>query len=608
MPRNRHRRSRQKPGSKRGDGPVWTNTHHLELWAFLNWCIQHNKDFDTLVIDHLKKRTKKKFTLSQIHEKLRREWRIRRACNAFSDIYSQGTAGLEPFGVEDQIELEKIFSKLEKSLPRRDRFLRSASAACVLQPLASPATPTRRPRQANAPSPPQPHELRNINQTPRRWVRAQTLRPERREPERHLNQDEPVQKNDVCEISSDTDSSLLESANSVVNVGPDIPGLEDNAPDDTQAAFIASMQTDIRNLKAELVKARGREITLLNHIFKLEKEKRHREERDRIKGSDVTMLKNSMFRYKVQIESQNNLIDDFKALETDTLAFPRSSFEKDCNALYEDISTEIANFICNLSINDDLPEQQSGFPPLIDSWARKVCDADMGGILVHAHKVNIPKTKLVASVLTAGISELVFESVFPEILAVESPLFTEYKRIIRYSAGRKIARNIDLSGKKNVFFNANVKEDEVSNKAKWLCSVMLQSLDLFLPLESRDMIERSPDKLSPEEDLALSALENGLTKALAIKLELELTLKRFKYFFFKPGTLFHREMMKCDDLVLPADGIRLCISPALFFLPDGDEEVPDDDESEATSHGGLMEARFNELKSLVLIVKARVLL
>jgi hypothetical protein len=60
------------------------------------------------------------------------------------------------------------------------------------------------------------------------------------------------------------------------------------------------------------------------------------------------------------------------------------------------------------------------------------------------------------------------------------------------------------------------------------------------------MSERPFDSLSEEENTAVTALESGLSQALEIKVELALSPKRTKYFFFKADTFLDGDMMECD--------------------------------------------------------------
>ncbi|KAH7177237.1 hypothetical protein DER46DRAFT_654492 [Fusarium sp. MPI-SDFR-AT-0072] len=199
----------------------------------------------------------------------------------------------------------------------------------------------------------------------------------------------------------------------------------------------------------------------------------------------------------------------------------------------------------------------------------------MSALLTHAHEADEPKYKLVAAVITSGIFYSIFESDFPEMLSIDSPFLTEYRRLVSISAGGNKSHNIELAAIKTVFANEEAKEKLISEKTKWLGSIILQTVNFFIPSNSHDMSERPVDILSEDESTAVTALENGLSQALEIKLELALSEKRINYFFFKPGTRFNGDMMECDisQTGHPVNGrLKLCLFPALFSVPDGDEE------------------------------------
>jgi hypothetical protein len=128
------------------------------------------------------------------------------------------------------------------------------------------------------------------------------------------------------------------------------------------------------------------------------------------------------------------------------------------------------------------------------------------------------------------------------------------------------------------------------------------------------MTEKSPSSLSEKEEMALESLESHLSEALSMKLELALSVKRFRYFFFRPGTPFDAETMQPDisqgrDLMINDYGLKICIFPALFSVPEEDGEREQEVErSFGVNHKVLSEARLDDLKSLVLVAKARVLL
>ncbi|KAK2666139.1 hypothetical protein RAB80_018239 [Fusarium oxysporum f. sp. vasinfectum] len=255
------------------------------------------------------------------------------------------------------------------------------------------------------------------------------------------------------------------------------------------AADTMKLELATRNQEAEMVRLRGREVTLMHRISELE------EKLEDLKGcirapDSETANRITIYNLKRKLEAKDNLIGVFKALETDKLAFEATSIRTEFNRLYLTVY-DTAGEICDLSSNDDLPKQWSEISQLSDSWARRVGGTDISDLLANAKKVEIPKFQLVASILTAGIFHLVFESAFPEILAIESPLLDQYRKLIAGSGGGELLLKIDLAATKSLFSDPNVKRQLISEKAKWLCSLMLEGLNCFIPLESRRMTEKS---------------------------------------------------------------------------------------------------------------------
>jgi hypothetical protein len=124
---------KSRKGLKRAGKPVaqahrqaWTDEDRLNLLAYLNWCVQHNVEFNKTVIHHLNEVVKKDFTPRQVRDKLHREWMKYGKCDKFEDLFALGTAGLNPVEDEDK-EISLIMKGLGSlRLPYR---LRSASLA-----------------------------------------------------------------------------------------------------------------------------------------------------------------------------------------------------------------------------------------------------------------------------------------------------------------------------------------------------------------------------------------------------------------------------------------------------------------------------------------------
>ncbi|KAG5758897.1 hypothetical protein H9Q72_012980 [Fusarium xylarioides] len=555
MARKRSRKSKKQGTSRGQDGRVWTNSHRLELLAFLNWCVQQDKgpDFYTTVTDHLKQTTKKNFAKVEIQKKLWDEWRKRGTCPKFAHLYTLGTAGLGPLGVEDQRELELISLRLERE-PR----------------------PTGQESQTQC------------------FSQSEELEDNLRQDEFPAADNADVVAGDVSELFAPPSADLEPNDVGTIFVSepPPIPSIE-------------------AKLRIELLNAKGRELTLMNKVSELERERDDRDQNERVGPIDPSAARRVISRLQNRVKAYQSLDDDFELLESGRFAFMGSSLRSECQGLYEDINLSISSSMCNLSSKYDLPEQRSDFSPLSHSWAKRILGGDMSALLTHAHEATVPENKLIAALLTAGIFNLIFESDFPEMLSIDSPFFIEYRRLVSISAGRHKAHKIELAAINSVFTNKEVKNKMINDKAKCLSSIILQTLDFFIPSNSHGMSERPYDSHSDAEKLAVTALEDdSLSQALRIKVQLGLSDKRIKYFFFKPGTLFDGAIMECDisQIRVPANGrLKLCVFPVLFSVPDGDENQEDQGSRFGGHDGGMTEAMVSDLELLVLVAKARVL-
>ncbi|KAF5988554.1 hypothetical protein FBULB1_1430 [Fusarium bulbicola] len=188
--------------------------------------------------------------------------------------------------------------------------------------------------------------------------------------------------------------------------------------------------------EAEIIRLRAREVRLMGRIEELEEELDDVKACIRAPGSEQAMLRTTISNLQRMLQVHNRSIDDFKALETDSLAFQRTPIKAQFNCLYLGVY-DTAGGICDLSSSDDLPEKLSDISELSDIWARRAGGAGFSDLVVSAEKVKVPKMQLLASIQTAGIFHLVFESAFPDILAIESPMLDQYRKIIA-GAGQNI--------------------------------------------------------------------------------------------------------------------------------------------------------------------------
>ncbi|KAH7177236.1 hypothetical protein DER46DRAFT_654491 [Fusarium sp. MPI-SDFR-AT-0072] len=290
MARNRFRKSKKQGTSRRRDGPVWSNPHRLELLAFLNWCVQQEKgpEFFTLVAGHLKQATKKSFTKLQIRQKLDREWRKRGTCNRFSRLYFQGTDARE-----------------------------GASQGRAIPPLRSlSVAPTRRLREARAPSPQKSVSVpqREIAKVPRYLIAN---------PSGLLSQHE-LPRADSVPVDSNNDSELSSSYSK-----PNLDGIILESKERESSAEAqpppTPIETRLRIAEEKLLKAKGRELTLMNRISELKLERDDRNQCDRAPPADPIRLRRVISRLQGQAISLEQQLDVFRTIESGRFAFSKSS-------------------------------------------------------------------------------------------------------------------------------------------------------------------------------------------------------------------------------------------------------------------------------------------
>ncbi|KAF5591746.1 hypothetical protein FPCIR_6026 [Fusarium pseudocircinatum] len=425
MARKRNRKSKRsgKSKPKPKDMLFWSNTDRLELLAHLNWCVQYDQKFESTAINYLKNATGKEFTSRRIHDKLKREWTTYGTCANFDDLFSLGTAGLTEFKGQELHEFLEISSKLDPPADDQtwSRRLRSGSTAFPERSRTLSVTRATGSRDAYAPSPPHNIVPKKLQKKPKLRTRSQTrLETTRAGREAYESEDELTR----ADIPDSRQSTMSDRA---------------------QAPPTSSELANLRKAEAELLKQKGRVVSLIGQVSKLQYELDDLLGRQRIRatGSDQATLRTTIFNLQRQAGARDHLSKCFKALETDNVAFAGTSFKQECNDLYLNLDDTGAS-ICDLSPDDSLPGQSSEFSELSHSWARRLSGEDMGGLLAHAQNTKITKNKLLACLLAVGIFKAVFEPAFPDILCIDSPLFQQYRSLIATS-GQNILLQMALT-------------------------------------------------------------------------------------------------------------------------------------------------------------------
>ncbi|KAL7760901.1 hypothetical protein ACKLNR_007436 [Fusarium oxysporum f. sp. zingiberi] len=624
MARKNKRKSRRSARSKPTERIFWSTTDRLQLLAYLNWCVQYCVKFEVTAPGYLKKATGRHFSKERIRQKLYNEWKTYGKCKRFNDLFEQGTAGLSPLVGEEQEIFHKIITNMKPAQEARCTRSRSLGLAARSGTLSAPRSilSISSSREPNELSTPQAGNSKMVPERPRQKTKAKSsLGPTRMASNNDHSDDELARDDNTEKVKSEAESELStiaspEFADMELQLAPTIPdSQEDTMTVISQTRSNSPIEVRLRQSEADLLKQKSYSMTLENRISELERinnDLKHCNRSAQGNHGEETRLREEISRYKIRLEREGLLMKNYKELEADRLGFLNTSLRADYGKLHSNIR-DTSSRICRLSLDDTLPEQRTGFSQLADNWARRIGRRDLGSLLGHCETAQIPKKVILAALLAAGIFELVLEEVFPTFLAADSPLLDQYRKHIETESGWNALQRLDVISIKSLVSDKHVKKRIISERSNRLSSLMLQNLSCFLPLESRDITQRSRHN-DLETDI-INDTSTTLYHAVGVKIELMLSVKRLKYLFFKPGALFDAEKMEVvesqvGDTARLGQEVKTCVLPALFTISEADHEtgVKEGLGFRSSYSKALAEVRDEDLKSLVLVGKAIVFL
>ncbi|KAG5805821.1 hypothetical protein H9Q74_009574 [Fusarium xylarioides] len=626
MARKNNRKSRRRPRPKATDRILWNTTDRLQLLAYLNWCVQYCVKFEVTAPGYLERVTGKQFSKERIRQKLYKEWQTWEICDKFNDLFEVGTAGLSPLVGQEQENFNKMFTSISPTQEARCTRSRSLGLAAKSGTLSAPRSvySIGSSREPNELSTPQASNSNVVPQRPRQTTKAKSsLGPARMASNNDLSEDELARDDNKERVKSEDESELStiaspELSSMELQLAPVIPDSQEDAMSAiSQAGSNSSMEVRLRKLEADLLKQKSYAVTLENRISELKRRNHDLEHCIRLASSaqgshgEETRLREVISSLKDKLERERLLMKNYEDLEADRLGFLNTSLR----AEYENLNSNIrdtSSTICDLSLDDALPEQRTGFSHLANNWARRISGHDLGSLLGYCEAAQIPKKVILTSLLTAGIFELVLEEVFPAFLAADSPLLDQYRKHIETQSGWNALQRLDIISIKSLLSDKDIKNMIISERSGWLSKLMLQNLSCFLPLESRDITQRLP-RNEPETE-TIGDMRSTLYHALKFKIELMLSVERLKYLFFKPGTLFDAGKMEvgqsqAGDIGLLGREVKICLLPALFTISEAGNETGVEDASLSASYSkALAEVTDEDIESLVLVEKATVFL
>ncbi|KAJ3547140.1 hypothetical protein NM208_g1669 [Fusarium decemcellulare] len=223
----------------------------------------------------------------------------------------------------------------------------------------------------------------------------------------------------------------------------------------------------------------------------------------------------------------------------------------------------------------------------------------------HAH--NVLKDTALAALLAAAILEL---EAHPDTWQVLPLKLSEYIATDQsIPEGPQRLRHLDITTLESVVPEEAIMKGLTPPNVNSLAEFILRTLRFFLPPESQDIGLRP---LHDHEMNASKSLDNTLSEALSLRLQLAKSTTHLKFFFFKPDTSFNPETMRLQDRPSASNlPVKLCLLPALFVRSvDEDTEALEDaiSGSDPNYNRYLKKACEEDLESLSLLAKAVVVL
>jgi hypothetical protein len=416
----------------------------------------------------LKKVTGKQFSTRGIRDKLKREWVIYGKCDDFEELFSEGLDGLQPLEDDDEAIVQHIVYGLDPVYGGRQT--RSASAALAIRSRTLSETRSTRatstPRRTNSAPRLQPngskksrkktkqkvkqkrstrHKGMVLQRLTKRVQRNKKIQPNsaRQLTSRNLSVDELATDHDALAVKSEDESELSAppSPGSSDVALEQLTAIQDSQDEDmidtSEAQPVPLLEARLRDLEEEIVKLKNHNLRLEGHSFTLtnrlaEAHSELEDYHDRHGGPLIgeSVLKEQIIILKARLEAQVLQKREFEGLAIDRLGFQKTSFKEGLKQLFS-IIDHTSWMICDyMTIDDSLPQQRSDFDQLGQTWVTSFYDGDLGALLDHSDKAGVSKKKLLATLLTAGVFELVLKPVLPSILTLESPLLDEYRKHI----------------------------------------------------------------------------------------------------------------------------------------------------------------------------------
>ncbi|KAH8900615.1 hypothetical protein GQ53DRAFT_740611 [Thozetella sp. PMI_491] len=616
---------------------VWSDASRAQLMAWLDFCLEKNIDFHGTVVNHLKTKTGRKFTPTQIRNKLRHEWDRAGRETPRDDLYREGSLSLVHLEEHARKAIDEVLCGLRKSMTQ-DSLRGGCSTRSRTQSLAS----STRSNITHAGSPSE-DELLSAATYPALGViqksSAESVPDDRQSTEHSLAGKNIKNETEYTWSHDDIPTATSTSRKRVTRRGRRLDLLE-------LESQLAERDLRLQGAEATVARQRNLILSLSNQLSIMEERYKTFESLSRSAKSHqdqsamLTDLLGQNASLRRQLADNASYKEYVQSIDEGRFGMRSSEIRHGFSLL----ERHVADGCSSLNLQQSLPNLdlcRAGQRCALNEWANRVAGLDYDQLCSHVLDGENPEFELFRSFVAAGLCSLVFESAFPDLVAAESPLLHWYRRVILAKDGPRTLQRIDLRSNQSLIetecFMSKLIEDEsrelscrlIASLSSFLISGQdAGSSDLSCQQELSNQISSSLNPLSPD-----AALHETFACALNLKARLVLCRKRFQLVFFQPGTPFDTTTMYKNSAALGEDvrrirhkpplfnskvntsnnehhSVRLCIFPALYEcpLPEISDEYPIGGEVESCVVECQEFVSGGDLEGYVLVAKAVVLL
>ncbi|KAL2022213.1 hypothetical protein VTK56DRAFT_5823 [Thermocarpiscus australiensis] len=585
---------------------VWRRNDITILLACLDYSLQRNLDFENTAIAHIAKRTGKQVTIQLIQRALKQETKKYGRAGQWTvqDLLSEGSVFLEGHSDADRENIREEISRIEP--PQLRYWLRSTS------PSRSRTRSLSR-RQRSETSTLSHHstpEFAGLDEFLEQFDKAG---PRKKEEEQTAAQGSTSRRRDRVSRQERTRTASLPSrVKAESGQDPSAKILPKVSPTSTAAS---TNDARMRELVQELQRTSRENREQKDYIFTLssrlseaeyectkvrESASKAAEYRDNVHMQRDLRYENSVLKGQLgQMTSQRQTI---ALASTGSLGPSTRTIWQEFECIATDVKDACSSVDITIppaSTGTSAHGRQGNKEPDSESWMRRAAHCSLDQFLSSAMATSVSEFHTIRALVAAGISNLVFESRFPDLVARESPMLDQYRKHILARAGPQTLEQFEILAYKSVISEEYFVSHILQTSAKSLANQLYNALaHLISPNDDTMIGNTEPDDGSlfpatepppsyPEHPVA-SLFTEAFVRALTLKQELVLSKAKYRLVFFQPGNLFNADIMirdgDGDSAFVPMSAlgkearknwpkprhvekesrIKLCLFPALY--------------------------------------------